>query len=166
MEENWSEDVKRALTSWFSDVRRVVIVGAGNPLRRDDSVGIEIVRKLKNKTSSKVYLVEGETLPESFIEPIVSFKPTHILIIDAALLNLPPGSMRLIEPEEIGGITLSTHTLPLSIFCGYLSQETGAKVALLVIQPEETEFGEGLTEKLKNTAEKVVNLLSEILDKV
>ncbi len=152
------------LRSWLSNARRVVIAGVGNPLRRDDFVGVHIVRKLRDKVSRSVYLIECETVPESFIEPITEFKPSHILIIDAALLNQKPGSSKLIEPGQMAVVPpISTHALPLQIFCEYLASTLEAKIALLVVQPGDASFGEGLTEEVEKTAEYLTNLLSKIL---
>jgi len=159
-----TNDIEDNLKSWLSNAQRVVIAGVGNPLRRDDFVGVEIVRNLQNKVSPSVYLIECETVPESFIEPIIEFKPTHILIIDAAMLNLKQGSSKLIEPGQMmKHPAISTHTLPLRIFCEYLEKTTGAKIALLVIQPKDTSFGEGLTSKLRETATNLTNILSRFL---
>lgn len=157
--------IGKSLRTWLSDARRVVVAGVGSSLRKDDFVGVEIVRNLRKKVSRSVYLIECETVPESFIKPISEFKPTHVLIIDAALLNLKPGSSKLIEPNKIAGIPISTHALPLRIFCEYLTRTTGAKVALLAIQPRETGFGEGLTKELKKTARDITRLLLKILPK-
>jgi len=161
---NKKNDVEVDLKNWLSNAQKVVIVGIGNPLRKDDFVGVEIVRNLQNKGSQSVYLIECETVPESFIEPIIDFKPTHILIIDAAMLNLTSGSSKLIEPDQmVKHPTVSTHVLPLRIFCEYLVKTTDAKIALLVIQPKDTSFGEGLTSKLRETATILTNLLSRFL---
>ena len=161
---NKENDVEVDLKNWLSNAQKVVIAGIGNPLRKDDFVGVEIVRNLQNKVSQFVYLIECETVPESFIEPITEFKPTHVLIIDAALLNLNPGSSKLIEPGQMVKQTaISTHALPLRIFCEYLAKTTGAKIALLLIQPKDAGFGEGLTAELEKTAVKLTNLLSRIL---
>ncbi len=159
-----TNDIENNLKNWLSDAQRVVIAGIGNPLRKDDFVGVEIVRNLQKKVSRSIYLIECETVPESFIEPITAFKPTHILIIDAALLNLKPGSSKLIEPDQmVEQPAISTHALPLRIFCEYLAKTTGAKIALLVIQPKDASFGEGLTTELRKTAVKLTNLLSRFL---
>lgn len=158
-------EIEGGLRTWLSDARRVVVAGVGSSLRRDDFVGVEIVRKLRNKVSKFVCLIECETVPESFIEPIIQFKPTHVLIIDSALLNLKPGSSRLVEPDEIAGVPISTHALPLSIFCEYLAKMTGAKVALLAIQPRETGFGGGLTDELEKAAEDLTDILLKFLPK-
>jgi len=157
-------DIEESLKNWFSGARRVVIAGIGNPFRRDDFVGVEIVRNLQKRVSRSVYLIEGETVPESYIDPITKFNPTHILLIDAGLLNLNPGSSRLVNPSELAKyVAISTHLLPLRIFCDYLAETTDAKISLLVVQPEDTSFGEGLTPKLRETATSLTNLLLKVL---
>jgi len=161
---NKKNEIEVDLENWLSNAQRVIIAGIGNPLRKDDFVGVEIVRNLQNKVSQSVYLIECETIPESFMEQITEFKPTHILIIDAALLNLKPGFSKLVEPGQMVKQTaISTHALPLRIFCEYLAKTTGATIALLLIQPRDSGFGEGLTTELRKTAVKLTDLLSKIL---
>ena len=156
------DELESSLRRWFSGFKRVVIVGIGNPLRRDDFIGTRIVRDLRNKVSPAVNLIECESVPESFIEPITEFDPSHVLIIDAALLNLKPGTARLVNYKDLKEQqVVSTHALPLRIFCQYLQQLIEAKIALLLIQPENTDFGENLTQELENTAKRLVKLLSK-----
>lgn len=158
-----TQSIEKCLRLWLSNARRVVVAGVGNSLRKDDFAGVEIVRNLQKKASKHVYLIECETVPESFLEPIIKFKPTHVLIIDAALLNLKPGSAKLIEPKETAGIPISTHALPLNIFSEYITEITGAKIALLAIQPRDTSFGEGLTMELRKTVRDLATLLLKLL---
>lgn len=156
--------IEDRLRNWLSNAQRVVVAGIGNPLRKDDFVGVKIVRNLRNKVSEAVCLIDCETVPESFIKPIEEFKPTHILLIDAALLSLKPGSSKLVEPVQLAKQpAISTHALPLQIFCEYLARTTGAEIALLVIQPKDASFGEGLTEELKKTAKHLTKFLLTIL---
>ena len=157
-------EIEVELHNWLKDAQKVVVAGVGSSIRKDDFIGVEIVRNLQNKVSQSVYLIECETVPESFIEPIIKFKPTHILIIDAALLNLKPGFSKLIKPDQLAKRpAISTHALPLQIFCQYLEEETRAKIALLAIQPKDTSLGEGLTTELEKTSEHLTQLLLEIL---
>lgn len=163
-QKNDKNKLEAELRSWFSGFHKVLIAGIGNSLRKDDFVGVQIVRHLKNSVPPSVHLIECETVPESFIQPIVELNPTHILLIDAALINLEPGTSRLITPKELQEHqAISTHALPLRIFCQYLAQTTESKIALLVIQPQDTSFGEGLTQKLKHTANQLTKLLLTIL---
>ncbi len=158
------DETEHELQEWFSGADKVVIAGIGNPLRRDDFVGVKIVRDLQDSVSSSVYLIECETVPENFIEPIIRFNPSHVLIIDAALLNLKPGSSKLIDPGQmVKQSATSTHALPLRIFCEYLARATNTKIALLLIQPGDTSFGEGLTREVQNTAERIARFLSRFL---
>ncbi|MEM3010596.1 MAG: hydrogenase 3 maturation endopeptidase HyCI [Candidatus Bathyarchaeia archaeon] len=151
------------LRSWLSGALRVIVAGIGNPLRKDDYVGVKIVKDLEGKVSENVFLIECETVPESFIEPIIQFKPTHILLIDAALLNQKPAAIKFMEPNFAKAQPISTHALPLQVFCEYLQVMTGAKIKLLAIQPENTDFGEGLTPKIEKTAKQLADILAESL---
>ena len=153
-------DVQKELEKWLLNAERVVVAGIGNPIRMDDFVGVKIVQDLLGKVSEKVYLIECETVPESFIQQIMNFNPTHVLLLDAAILGLKPGDLRLVKPEQLTNFpAFSTHMLPLRIFCEYLAKTTKAKIALLLIEPKKVDFGEGLTPEVKATAQSVVNAL-------
>jgi len=157
-------DVQNELAKWLSDAKRVVVAGIGNPIRMDDFVGVKIVQDLRGKVSEKVYLIECETVPENFIQQILDFKPTHILLVDAAVLGLEPGSSMLIEPERLVMFpAFSTHALPLRIFCEYLAKTTKAKIALLLIEPKKADFGEGLTLEVEASAQDIVDALLRFL---
>ncbi len=157
-------DLERSLTEWLTGAKKVVVAGIGNPFRRDDFVGVEIVRNLQNKVSDVVFLIEAETIPESFMQQITDFKPTHILLVDAAIINKEAGATQLVETKQLMRTSsISTHTLPLRIFCDYLTQTTGAEIALLVIQPQDTSFGEGLTPKLNQAAKNLAATLQRLV---
>lgn len=157
-------DIRKELEEWFSDFEKVVIAGIGNPIRMDDLVGVKIVQDLRGKVSEKVCLIECETVPESFLQQIIDFNPTHILLIDAAVLGLKPGESRLVKPEQLTDFpAFSTHMLPLRIFCEYLTKTTKAKITLLLIEPKQTDFGEGLTSEISASAYNIVDALLEIL---
>ena len=158
------ESVQDALKKWFAGAEKVVVAGIGNPIRRDDFVGVKIVQDLKGKVSKNVCLIECETVPESFMQEIVDLKPSHVLLIDAAMLGLKPGETRLVFPEQVTDFpAITTHVLPLRIFCEYVTKMAGAKIALLLIQPKNTEFGEGLTPEVQVAAEKIVVILQKLL---
>ena len=157
-------DIELSLKIWLSNAKRVVVAGIGNPFRRDDFVGVKIVRNLKGKVSKNVYLIEAETIPESYMQQIAEFKPTHILLVDAGIINKPAGTAQFADPTQlIRKTSISTHTLPLRIFCDYLTQTTTAKICLLIIQPADASFGENLTPPLKNAATNLTNIIQKLL---
>jgi hydrogenase 3 maturation protease len=161
---NCKYDVQEELEKWLAAGKRIVVAGIGNPVRTDDFVGVKIVQDLQGKVPERVYLIECETVPESFLQPIVEFNPTHVLLIDAAILGLTPGETRLIDPQRITDFpAISTHMLPLRIFCEYITAATKAKIALLLIEPKNVEFGEGLTPEVQATAKKIAKMLLKLL---
>jgi hydrogenase 3 maturation protease len=152
------------LGTWLVDATSVVVAGIGNAIRSDDYVGVKIVEDLRNGVSGSVHLIECETVPESFVDEIVAIAPSHVLLVDAALLGLRPGTAHLYEAEEVMDVpTISTHTLPLRVFCEYVRSLTGAKIALLLIEPKNVDFGEGLTREIEDAAERVkISLLENL----
>jgi hydrogenase 3 maturation protease len=126
----------------------------------DDFVGVKIVQDLQGKVPKNVHLIECETVPESFMDEIMQLKPSHVLLIDAAVMELKPGEVRLFDAEKVTSFpAISTHMLPLRVFCEYITQLAGAKIALLLIEPGNTAFGEGLTPEVQEAAEKITETL-------
>ena len=155
---------EKKLREWLSKAERVVIAGVGNPIRMDDFIGVKIVRDLQGKVSEKVLLIECETVPESFLQQIIDFKPSHVLIIDAAVMGLEPGEYRFVKPEHLRVFpAISTHMLPLRVFCEYLANTIKAKIALLLIEPKETDFGERLSPEVAAAEKQIADLLLALL---
>ena len=160
---NEKYDIEEELRKWLKDAERVVIVGIGNPIRMDDYVGVKIVQDLQSKVSDKVMLIEAETVPENHMQEIIDFKPTHILLIDAATQGLRLGEMRLIAVEQLGSfIIFSTHMFPLRVFCEHILSIVKAKIGLLLIEPEKTDFGETLTPRISGLAKRAAEILVAI----
>ena len=159
-------DVENDLRKWLEGAGRIVIAGIGNPIRMDDFVGVKIVQDLKQKLGDRIMLIECETVPEAYLQQITEFEPTHILLVDAAVLGLKPGESRLVEPSKLARFpAFSTHMLPLRLFCEYVDASVKAKISLLLVQPEKTDFGEEMTDSVKAAARKIVSALTRILSK-
>ncbi len=155
-----TQEMKEELRDWLNGATSVVVAGIGNSIRSDDYVGVRIVEDLQDKVSGSVHLIECETVPESFVDEIVAISPSHVLLVDAALLGLEPGTAHLYEAEEVVNVpSISTHTLPLRVFCDYVSTLTGARIALLLIEPKNVDFGEGLTPEVEAAAVRVERAL-------
>lgn len=153
-------DFTKELQQWLANHGKVVIAGIGNPIRSDDFVGVKIIQDLQGKLPENVCLIECETVPESFMDEIVQLKPSHVLLIDAAMMGLKPGEIRLFDAEKVTDFpAISTHMLPLRVFCEYITQLAKAKIALLLIEPCNTAFGEDLTPEVQEAATKITAFL-------
>jgi hydrogenase 3 maturation protease len=159
-----ADTIEKDLKNWLTNAKKVVVAGIGNPIRSDDYVGLKVVEDLQGKVSENVRLLECETVPESYLLDIEQFNPTHVLLIDAAFLNLKPGEASLVDAEKVMDVSaVSTHVLPLRIFCEYVKQATGAKIALLLVEPKSMEFGEGLSAEVQAATERLTKVLRALL---
>ena len=152
------------LADWLSGASSIVIAGIGNEIRRDDFVGVKVVQDLQGKVNTKVHLIECETVPESFMDEIIELKPSHVLLIDAAMLQLAPGEIRLYDASKVVNVpAITTHMLPLRVFCDYITELSKAKLALLLVEPGNTEFGEGLSMEVAQSEQRIVEVLLKTL---
>lgn len=155
---------ENTLKDWLEGASLVVIAGIGNEIRSDDFVGVKIIQDLQGKVSEKVHLIECETVPESFMDEIVELKPSHVILIDAAIMGLKPGETRLYDAEKVETFpSITTHMLPIRVFCDYITQMAQTKLALLLIEPRNTEFGEGLSPEVAKSADYIVKILLSLL---
>jgi hydrogenase 3 maturation protease len=156
--------IEKDLAIWFASAKKVVIAGIGNPIRSDDYVGLKIVEVLKDKLPTSVLLLEAETVPESYLSDIEEFCPSHVLLIDAAFLGLKPGQASLFDAESVENYSaITTHLLPLRVFCEFIKHATGSKIGLLLIEPASVEFGEGLTVEVESAAKQLTEILVKLL---
>jgi len=156
----WTE-----LQRWLSGRKKVAILCIGSEIRRDDSFGPVLAERLKQTVSKDVTVIDAGTTPENYTGIIRRLAPTHVLMVDTAEMGLTPGESRLVKAHEIEGFAISTHAPPLRVIAKYLSGTTRAKVALLAVQPRSLEFGEGLTDDLKNAINAIAEALIELLAK-
>ena len=146
-----------------SEARRVVLVGIGNPMRHDDVVGLKVLEYLEGKTSKNVLLLSTETVPESYTGVIRDFRPTHVLLLDAADFKGSPGDGKIIPLKSITNSSISTHNLPLPALIGYIQNTICPNIALIGIQVINIEYGEGFSLEVEKGAKKIANLIHNIL---
>jgi hydrogenase 3 maturation protease len=143
--------------------RRVVVVGVGSPIRGDDIVGLKVLQILEGKLPSNVLLVETESVPESYTGTIRDFQPTHVIIVDAANFGGAPGEARIIPPRAIANTSVSTHSLPLHVFIGYIKQSICPNVMLIGIQGVNIDFNAELSPEVEKGAHETAELLLTLL---
>jgi hydrogenase 3 maturation protease len=162
------------LESYFSGIFkggvRVCILGVGTELCHDDAAGLYLVDRLSALTGFPVgepsgcfLLVSGGPAPENFSGVIRTFAPDLLVIIDAAFLELPAGSIQLLPEERVAGLSFSTHMLPLPMLLSYLRLACKCQTCLVGIQPVTTEQGIGMSPQVKAGADLLASILAQAL---
>jgi hydrogenase 3 maturation protease len=148
------------LTAIWQTGRKIAFLGIGSSLRGDDAVGLYLVTALEKhlgiSPERELQFYVGETAPENFSGVIRAFTPTNLIIFDAAELETPPGTFAIIDPAQIGGISFTTHTLPLNILIAYLATVTGCATTVIGIQPKSLAFTSPLSPEVKAAADMFV----------
>lgn len=144
--------------------RSVVVLGVGSEMRQDDAAGVHVAAALSRAPIPGVHAIDGGSAPENCTAEIRQLNPSHILIIDSAHMGEPPGRIRLIDSQDIGGSSFGTHGLPLSVLADYLASEIGCRVTIIGIQPASVDFGEGLSSEVRQAVEEIVLALRACRD--
>lgn len=141
------QQLKAELSQRLKGAEKIVVLGVGSELRGDDAAGTLVAEQLKG---SKLQVIIGGTAPENFTGEIKRLKPSHLIIIDAAEMHCPPGTLKLVGLDEIGGYSFSTHALPLKVMADFILNEITCAILVIAIQPKTLEFGAALSPEVKS----------------
>lgn len=108
-------------------------------------------------------VLDGGTVPENFTGLVKKANPSHIILIDAADMGKPPGSVKIIEKDEISQYNISTHAMPLSFLIKYLEHFTEAGIILVGIQPKEMELADTISPEVEESVASVMDILRELI---
>ena len=158
-----TDSIVSALKDFIKGAKKIAILGIGNDLRTDDGLGPFIVNSIKIDNPN-IMVENVGSVPEGFARPLSEFGAERVIMIDAADMRKPPGHIELVTKDRIGGINISTHSMPLSFLMMYLEQETGGQTILLGVQPKSIQFGEGLNPEIQEVAEKLIMYFEKILE--
>lgn len=150
--------------------QRVAIVGIGNDLNGDDAAGVLVARALKGQADQKrlandqgaidrLLIIDAGPAPESFTGTLRRFQPDLVILVDAAELGEPAGTIRLFDWQAAQGMSGSTHTLPPSMLAKFLIKDTGCEVLLIGIQPAQLDFDEGLSPQVLLAVDQLIQAL-------
>ncbi|MBF0368971.1 MAG: hydrogenase maturation protease [Magnetococcales bacterium] len=74
----------------------ILILGIGNPLLTDDGIGLLAISHLREKLSSLPNIVPVDVGIPSFQHLDAITRTDHLIVVDAALFNAPPGTIRVL----------------------------------------------------------------------
>lgn len=139
-----------------------LVIGYGNPLRRDDGVGPEVVRRLGDRPGVKA--VEAHQLLPEHIEAAAT--ADHVILVDAAV-DLPPGEIRCDEVVASGdrSRTMDLHELsPLGLVAAAAAVYGRSPPTWLVrIGVEDVALGEGLSPAVAAAVDAAVECVVRLL---
>ena len=140
--------------------QRTAVVGIGSELNGDDAAGIQVARELSKAASfpADFLAIDGGSIPENASGPLRRFSPDLVILVDAADLGSPPGTIDWLEKDQIDGMSASSHTLPLSVLGGYLESELGCRVEYLGIQPKQLEFAAELSPEVADAVKEIITV--------
>ncbi len=147
-------DIRAYLSESIRPGRKYAVMGIGSELRSDDAAGMHVAKILgETARDSGVLVIQGSTAPENFTGVIKRYRPDKLFLVDAAMMGSPPGEIGVVPAGDIGGISFSTHMLPLPILLNYLKLEIGCEVVFIGIQPKCTDQGLSMCGEVKSAAE-------------
>ena len=117
-------------------------------------VNESLVERLNN-----TFLINGGSVPENFTGLIKKCNPSHIILIDASLMNLDAGEINIVNKDNIVDISISTHSMSLSYLIKYLELEKDYNILFIGIEPEVMDLSFELSSKIKNSSDMLIKLL-------
>lgn len=156
---------KSQLNDFLQDCEKLIILGVGNELKSDDGIGPFVIKRLKEEgiENDNLLFIDAETVPENFTGKIRKEEPTHLIIVDACLMDSQPGFMQVVDKNDFANIGISTHSMSLSFFVRYLEKDTDFKIIFVGIEPETMDWGERPTPKVENAANEFIETLKGII---
>ena len=166
--------IKAQIIEFIDDFDSLIILGIGNDIRGDDGLGPYIINQLselnelsmenkENNVSRNLHLINGGSVPENFTGLIKRIDPSHIIIVDATLMDKQAGKIEIIDKENIKDISVSTHSMSLSYLVRFLEQDIEFEIIFIGIQPEKMDLSFELSETIKESSDDLINVFKEIL---
>ena len=118
-----------------------LLLGIGNPRHGDDALGPVFARAFRHPNWR---CVNAATAPENFTGLVRRLHPGLLVLLDAAALRLPPGTLRRLDPATIQSGDFGTHAGSIGELARYLGDCAG-QVVILGIQPAATTPGTRLS---------------------
>lgn len=147
-----------------------LVLGLGNTLLGDEGAGVHAILHLQKEVNGLkgVKFIDGGTLSFVLADPIGNAE--NLIVVDAAQLDSPPGTVRLYEDEEMDRFVMnnkncSVHEVSLAdlMIIANLSDQLPAKRALIGIQPKQIDWSDSLSEPVKEALPLVCEMARDLL---
>jgi hydrogenase maturation protease len=145
-----------------------LILGVGNPFRRDDGFGPAVIARLQTDESMRgVDLLDGGTDGFALMDYMQGY--TRVLVVDAVNMGSAPGEIKLFSPREarlsITADALSTHGFGLAEVIALMERlDVHINLQILGIQAKDVTFGEGLSPEIERKIDDVLTLIKQHIE--
>lgn len=150
-------------------MKDILILGIGNLVLKDEGVGIHIIHRLEQmQLPEGVDILDGGTGGIFLIGTLQQYR--HIIMIDATLDNLPPGTVRRIKPRFSIDypFLLSAHEIGLKdMIDAMILQDNIPDIELIVVTAKDIqEIGMELSPDVKKSMNNIIELIYDIINEI
>jgi len=155
------------LLFYFFNLKKIGIIGLGNPLRKDDGIGLILLEKLRENSNEisidEFDLIDGGTGGMNLLHILANYD--KVILIDAMDFNANPGEYRFFKSNEVlskkKNIKFNTHETDFLkvIKLSEKIKEKPENIYIFGVQPKDVSFGTNLSNELKS-------MLYDLLDKL
>jgi hydrogenase maturation protease len=153
----------------MSNLQSTIVIGLGNPLMRDEGIGVLLVQKLEEKFPDlkNVEFYDGGTGGMSLLYKIENRH--KLILIDCAKMGQAPGTIRRFTPDQVRSIKqlghFSLHEVDILKVLELADQfgDAPKEVVLFGIEPQSLELGSELSKPLVDQFENYLAMISKEL---
>jgi hydrogenase maturation protease len=149
----------------------ILVLGIGNVLRGDDGIGIRVLEHLIRHHAPQpgVTFLDGGTLGFALVEPIAHAQ--GLILIDAAQMDAPPGTIQVFHGAAMNPFLLSPHGddphavgVREALGMAHLLGNAPLHVALVAIQPAVTHWHTNLSDAVQQALPYAIQSVQHILN--
>lgn len=149
-------------------MKKILILGIGNPLFSDEGIGPYITEELKKYALPiNIDIIDGGTGGFGLIQYFQQYD--NIIVIDAVDMDAAPGTIRKLKLSDVTGKTHTCHSLHQTSFTEtvQLANTLGSysQIVIFGVQPENTKDLGGLTPEVKKIVPILIAWLTEEIKK-
>lgn len=182
------------LINKLDGAQKLVFMGIGEEKLTDDAVGIYIISELLDYSNERYLFINAGIDPMNRIDDVENFQASHLILLDTCSLKKPPGTVAIIERENIQEhVPISSHTIPIHIVVDLLIEKLpDLKAFMIGIVPESLEgftelnlyredefsleersehedlpfFEFNLTDTIQKVANQIIEIIKEIMQRI
>ncbi|HEV3265559.1 MAG TPA: hydrogenase maturation protease [Acidimicrobiales bacterium] len=156
--------------------RRVLVAGIGNIFMSDDGFGVEVANRLTERSFPPAVTVADFGIRGVHLAYELLDGYDALILIDAVPMGEAPGTVAVIEPDDIGRLAtgedtesiVDAHSMSPDVVMATLSRLGGTVERILVVgcQPANLDEGMGLSAPVADAVDGAVELCLQLVSEV